>query len=219
MHVSSLSLRNLGANGVVAGGMPLAVGAAFAIRLKGETDIVVSFCSDGASANGVFHEALNLAAIYHLPVVFVLENNQYAVSTPIRDSALVEDLSERAAGYGMPGVTVDGNDAVLVLEAMTRAVAPCPGRRGADAHRVQDLPPRRPPRQRPGLYLPADELEPLAGARPGDRAAPAARTAGGGAAAIIEVDQHVEAVMDEAVEFAEESPQPDVEEFLAEVAS
>ena len=159
MHVSSLALRNLGANGVVAGGMPLAVGAAFAIRLKGETDIVVSFCSDGASANGAFHEALNLAAIYHLPVVFVLENNHYAVSTPIRDSALVDDLSERAAGYGMPGVTVDGNDALVVLDAMTTAVARARAGDGPTliecktyrhgGHHVND----------PGLYLPKEELE------------------------------------------------------------
>ena len=164
MHVSSLALRNLGANGVVAGGMPLAVGAAFAIRLKGETDIVVSFCSDGASANGAFHEALNLAAIYHLPVVFVLENNHYAVSTPIRDSALVEDLSERAAGYGMPGVTVDGNDAIAGAGRDDHGRRPGQGGRRADAHRVQDLSARRPPRQRSGAVPAKGGARSLAGA-------------------------------------------------------
>jgi TPP-dependent pyruvate/acetoin dehydrogenase alpha subunit len=122
MHVSSLTLRNLGANGVVAGGMPLAVGAAMAARLKGTSDVVVSFCSDGAAANGALHESFNLAAIYHLPVVFVLENNHYAVSTPIRDTALIEDLADRAAGYGMPGLTVDGNDAVAVRDAMVEPI-------------------------------------------------------------------------------------------------
>jgi len=219
MHVSSLSLRNLGANGVVAGGMPLAVGAAFAIRLKGETDIVVSFCSDGASANGAFHEALNLAAIYHLPVVFVLENNQYAVSTPIRDSALVEDLSERAAGYGMPGVTVDGNDAIVVLDAMTTAVARARVGEGPTliecktfrhgGHHVND----------PGLYLPADELARWRAHDPVDVLRQRLLDGGMSEDEVVAIDRHVEAVMDEAVEFAEDSPQPDVAEFLAEVAA
>ena len=219
MHVSSLSLRNLGANGVVAGGMPLAVGAAFAIRLKGETDIVVSFCSDGASANGAFHEALNLAAIYHLPVVFVLENNQYAVSTPIRDSALVEDLSERAAGYGMPGVTVDGNDAIVVLDAMTTAVARARVGEGPTliecktfrhgGHHVND----------PGLYLPADELARWRAHDPVDVLRQRLLDGGMSEDEVVAIDRHVEAVMDEAVEFAEDSPQPDVAEFLAEAAA
>jgi TPP-dependent pyruvate/acetoin dehydrogenase alpha subunit len=219
MHVSSLALRNLGANGVVAGGMPLAVGAAFATRLKGETDIVVSFCSDGASANGAFHEALNLAAIYHLPVVFVLENNHYAVSTPIRDSALVEDLSQRAAGYGMPGVTVDGNDAVAVYEAMVPAVERARAGAGPTliegktyrhgGHHVND----------PGLYLPKDELEAWRARDPVDQLRRRLAEAGMPEAEIAAIDAHVEEVMDEAVTFAEESPQPDVAEFLAEVAA
>jgi TPP-dependent pyruvate/acetoin dehydrogenase alpha subunit len=219
MHVSSLALRNLGANGVVAGGMPLAVGAAFAIRLKGESDIVVSFCSDGASANGAFHEAINLAAIYHLPVVFVLENNHYAVSTPIRDSALVEDLSERAAGYGIPGVSVDGNDAVLVMEAMTEAVARARAGEGPTliecktfrhgGHHVND----------PGLYLPREELERWKAHDPLDVLRQRMRAAGMGEEAITTIDRQVEATMDAAVEFAEESPQPDIDAFLAEVAA
>ena len=219
MHVSSLALRNLGANGVVAGGMPLAVGAAFAIRLKGETDIVVSFCSDGASANGAFHEALNLAAIYHLPVVFVLENNHYAVSTPIRDSALVEDLSERAAGYGMPGVTVDGNDAMVVLDAMTTAVARARAGEGptliecktfGTAATTSTIPGCTCQRRSSARWRAHDPVDVLR-----------QRLLDGGMAEgdIEAIDRHVEAVMDEAVEFAEDSPQPDVEEFLAEVAA
>ncbi len=103
MHVASRSVRNLGANGVVAGGLGIATGAALAIKQRGGTEVVVAFCSDGGSANGMWHESMNLAAIWDLPVIFVLENNQYAVSTPIRDSARVEHLSTRAAGYGMPG--------------------------------------------------------------------------------------------------------------------
>lgn len=219
MHVSNLALRNLGANGVVAGGMPLAVGAAFAIRLKGETDLVVSFCSDGSAANGAFHEALNLAAIWHLPVVFVLENNHYAVSTPIRDSALVENLSDRAAGYGMPGVTVDGNDAVAVLQAMVGAVERARAGEGPTllecktyrhgGHHVND----------PGLYLPKDELARWKAHDPLGVLRERLLEAGVADSEIDLIDRRVEAVMDEAVEFAESSAQPDVDEFLAEIAT
>lgn len=219
MHVSSLALRNLGANGVVAGGMPLAVGAAMAIRLRDETDVVVSFCSDGASANGAFHEAINLAAIYHLPVIFVLENNQYAVSTPIRDSALVEDLSERAAGYGIPGVTVDGNDAVAVDEAMVEPVRRARAGEGPSliecktyrhgGHHVND----------PGAYLPKEELEHWRARDPVDmlrrRLVDAAVTED----EIATIDREIEQVIDDAVQFALDSPEPSVEAFLLEIAS
>ncbi len=102
MHVASRSVRNLGANGVVAGGLGIATGAALAIKQRGGSEIVLAFCSDGSSANGMWHESMNLAAIWDLPVIFVLENNQYAVSTPIRDSARVEHLSSAPRATGCP---------------------------------------------------------------------------------------------------------------------
>jgi pyruvate dehydrogenase E1 component alpha subunit len=219
MHVASLALRNLGANGIVAGGMPIAAGAAMAIRMKGEDDVVISFCSDGAANNGSFHESINLAAIYHLPVVFVLENNHFAVSTPTSDTALIENLSERAAGYGIPGLTVDGNDAVAVFEAMQEplrraragegpSLVECTTYRHA-GHHVND----------PGLYMPKEDLErwkahdPLTVLR--DRLA----AAGADESLVPEIDARVEALLEEAVEFALASPEPSVEEFLAEVAT
>jgi len=219
MHVASRSVRNLGANGIVAGGLGIADGAALAIKQRGGSEVVVAFCSDGSSANGMWHESLNLAAIWDLPVIFVLENNQYAVSTPIRDSARIERLSDRAAGYGMPGVTVDGNDAVLVHQAMQEPLRRARAGEGPSliecmtfrhgGHHVND----------PGLYLPADELEhwkahdPLIVLR--DRLA----QAGVDAAAITEVDERVERLIEESVEFATSSANPSVDEFLAEVAS
>ena len=130
-----------------------------AIRQRDGTEVVAAFCSDGSSANGILHEAMNLAAIWDLPVIFVLENNQYAVSTPIADSARVDHLSDRAAAYGMPGVTVDGNDAVVVYEAMQEPLRRARAGEGPTliecktyrhgGHHVND----------PGLYLPKDELE------------------------------------------------------------
>jgi TPP-dependent pyruvate/acetoin dehydrogenase alpha subunit len=218
MHVASRSVRNLGANGVVAGGLGIATGAALAIKQRGGSEIVVAFCSDGASANGMWHESLNLAAIWDLPVIFVLENNQYAVSTPIRDSARVDHLSSRAAGYGMPGLTVDGNDAAVVYGSMQEPVRRARAGEGPTlvecmtfrhgGHHVND----------PGLYLPPDELarwkarDPLTLLR--DRLA----RAGVDAAAIAEIDERVEGLLEEAVEFATASPNPSVEAFLAEVA-
>ncbi len=218
MHVASRSIRNLGANGIVGGGLAIAAGAAMAIRQRGGDEVVVAFCSDGSSANGIWHEALNLSAIWDLPVIFVLENNQYAVSTPIRDSARVAQLSERAAAYGMPGVTVDGNDAVVVCEAMTEPLRRARAGEGPSliecmtfrhgGHHVND----------PGQYLPKDELarwkahDPLLVLK--DRLA----AAGVGDAAITAIDDEVEAELEAAVEFATASPEPSVEAFLAEVA-
>jgi pyruvate dehydrogenase E1 component alpha subunit len=219
MHVASRSVRNLGANGIVGGGLAIAAGAALAVRQRGGPEVVVAFCSDGSSANGIWHEAMNLAAIWDLPVIFVLENNQYAVSTPIADSARVAHLADRAAAYGMPGLTVDGNDAVLVFEAMREPVRRARAGEGPTlvecmtyrhgGHHVND----------PGLYLPKDELErwkahdPLLVLR--ERLA----RAGVEDARVAAIDERVERLIEEAVEYAEASPQPSVEDFLAEVAT
>ena len=219
MHVASRSVRNLGANGIVAGGLGIADGAALAIKQRGGSEVVVAFCSDGSSANGMWHESLNLAAIWDLPVIFVLENNQYAVSTPIRDSARIEHLADRAAGYGMPGVTLDGNDAGLVHDAMQEPLRRARAGEGPSliecmtfrhgGHHVND----------PGTYLPADQLEQWKAHDPLIVLRERLAQAGVDEAAITEVDERVERVMEEAVEFATSSPNPSVEEFLAEVAS
>jgi TPP-dependent pyruvate/acetoin dehydrogenase alpha subunit len=219
MHVASRSVRNLGANGIVAGGLGIADGAALAIKQRAGSEVVVAFCSDGSSANGMWHESLNLAAIWDLPVIFVLENNQYAVSTPIRDSARIENLSDRAAGYGMPGVTVDGNDPVLVHDAMQEPLRRARGGEGPSliecmtfrhgGHHVND----------PGTYLPADELERWKAHDPLIVLRERLAAAGVDEAAIAEVDERVERLIEEAVEFATASASPSVEEFLIEVAS
>jgi len=219
MHVASRSVRNLGANGIVGGGLAIADGAGLAIKQRGGHEVVVAFCSDGSSANGIWHESMNLAAIWDLPVIFVLENNQYAVSTPIRDSARVDHLSIRATAYGMPGVTVDGNDAVVVYGAMQEPLRRARAGEGPSliecmtyrhgGHHVND----------PGLYLPAEELQrwkardPLIVLR--------ARLAAAGVAEdrIAAVDERIEQVIEEAIEFATASPNPSIEEFVAEVAT
>lgn len=123
MHIADVATGNLGANGIVAGGIPIAAGAGLAYRLRGLDRVVVSFFGDGAANEGAFHEAVNLAAIWKLPVVFLCENNKYGMSFSTEKSFAIENIAERAAGYGIPGVTVDGNDVEAVHEAVGNAVA------------------------------------------------------------------------------------------------
>lgn len=121
MHMADVELGNLGANGIVAGGMGSAVGAALSAHLLKTGRVVMCFFGDGAANNGNFHETLNLAAIWKLPVVFVCENNQYAMSMPARESIPVR-VADRAAAYAMPGVRVDGMDVMAVYAEAKRAV-------------------------------------------------------------------------------------------------
>ncbi|MCO6453399.1 MAG: pyruvate dehydrogenase (acetyl-transferring) E1 component subunit alpha [Caldilineales bacterium] len=122
MHIADVDSGNLGANGVVAGGIPIAVGVAMSQKMQKTGRICLCFFGDGAANSGPFHEALNMAAIWTLPVVFVCENNQYAMSYSIRKACKIERIADRAAGYGMPGETVDGNDVMAVYEAVSEAV-------------------------------------------------------------------------------------------------
>lgn len=121
MHIADLDAGNLGANGVVGGGQPLAVGAGLTARMKGEDRIVVCFFGDGASNEGSFHEALNLASVWKLPILFVCEDNKYGMSVPKSASMNIDDISKRAESYGIESVRVDGMDVVSVYNA-TKAV-------------------------------------------------------------------------------------------------
>ena len=123
MHIADLSRGNLGANGIVGGGIPIAVGAALTVKLKRLDRVVVSFFGDGALNEGSFHEAVNLASVWDLPIIFVCEDNQYGMSMSRRLSINIEDLALRATGYGIPGVSVDGNDVLAVLAATAKAYA------------------------------------------------------------------------------------------------
>lgn len=122
MHIADIKTGNLGANGIVGGGLPIAVGAALSAKRLGKSDVTVCFFGDGANNEGAFHEALNIASVWKLPVIFVCENNGYGMSTSTARSTAVKFISERAAAYSMPGVTVDGNDFSAVSEALHHAV-------------------------------------------------------------------------------------------------
>lgn len=122
MHIADFSVGMLGANGVVGGGYNLAVGAALANKMKGQDNVAVVFFGDGASNRGTFHEAANMASAWKLPVIFLNENNEWASTTPTSSLTSVKNISDRAVGYDMPGITIDGNDVFKVYETVKEAV-------------------------------------------------------------------------------------------------
>jgi acetoin:2,6-dichlorophenolindophenol oxidoreductase subunit alpha len=123
MHISNLDVGMLGANGIVGAGTPIAVGAGFANKYKGNGNVSAAFFGDGSTNIGAFHEAANMACALRLPVLFICENNEYGEFTPRNKTMAITDIVDRAAGYGMPGVIVDGMDVVAVHEAAVEAAA------------------------------------------------------------------------------------------------
>ena len=122
LHVADFNVGMLGATGIVGAGIPIATGAGVSIQLKGSDQVVVSFFGDGASNQGTFHEGINMAAVWKLPVIFVCENNLYGVSTRITSVLPIKNVAERACAYGIPGITVDGNNVLEVYEASKKAI-------------------------------------------------------------------------------------------------
>ncbi len=214
MHIADISVGNLGANGIVGAGTPLGVGAALANQIKGNDAVTVTFTTDGASNNGTFMESLNLAAIWNLNFVLVIENNQYAVSTRIEESTRETDLYKRGIALGVESHLVDGNDPIAVHELMQDAVAKC--RRGEGpivieartyrhmGHHVND----------PGKYMPADKLAYYKERDPVDRARNALTEMGGASAAEIEaIENEIKQEFEDAVEFSKASGEVSVAEF------
>lgn len=122
MHIADATKGILGANGIVGGGFPIAAGAALSAKMRGTDQVAVCFFGDGASNQSTFHEALNIASIWKLPVVFVCENNLYGISMRQDKHQAIKDVADRAIGYGIPGVTVDGNDVLAVYEVAKEAI-------------------------------------------------------------------------------------------------
>ncbi|MBK7179938.1 MAG: thiamine pyrophosphate-dependent dehydrogenase E1 component subunit alpha [Chloroflexi bacterium] len=123
MHIADVAGGNLGANGIVAGGLPISTGVGLSLQMQRTDRVCLTFFGDGAANEGAFHESLNLAAIWRLPVVYVCENNQYAMSMPVTAAIPISQISQRAVAYNMPGVTVDGNDLLAVYGAVETAVS------------------------------------------------------------------------------------------------
>jgi TPP-dependent pyruvate/acetoin dehydrogenase alpha subunit len=218
MHIADIHTGNIGANGIVGGGIPIGVGAGLGIHVRGTDQVAAIFFSDGACNNGVFAESLNLAAIWDLPVFFVLENNQYAVSSPIEEMSRIPDLHKRAEGYGVPAYLVDGNDVLAVFEQTTEAIEKCRVGKGPvmieaktyrhGGHHVND----------PGLYMPKDKLEYYKAHDPVTIAREhLMNNSDCTEQDITEMENDAERAMSEAVEFAKSCPQPSVGSFLEEV--
>ena len=123
MHICDFSIGMLGANGVVGAGYNLAMGAALSAKMRHTRQVAVAFFSDGASNRGTFHESCNMASVWKLPIIYVCEMNQWASTTPYRTTTSVENIADRAVGYGIPGKSVNGNDFFAVYEAAKEAVA------------------------------------------------------------------------------------------------
>ena len=159
MHIADFDVGMLGANGIVGAGLPITAGAGLAAQLEGGDAVAVGFFGDGATGEGPFHESLNIAALWKLPIVWVCENNQYAVDTPVERGLAARDVATLAAGYDMPGFIVDGNDVVAVYEAARAAVERARAGEGPTLlecktwrrhqHALRDVvaPDRRPPEQ------------------------------------------------------------------------
>ena len=122
MHIADFTKGNLGANAIVGGGYPIATGAGLGVKMQGGNQVVVCWSGDSATNEGTFHESLNLAAVWKLPVIFVVENNLYGISVPSWQSTSVKDISVRAKAYGIQGITVDGNDVVALGKVFDKAV-------------------------------------------------------------------------------------------------
>jgi len=159
MHIMAMDKGILGANGIVGGELPIAVGAAYASRYKGTSDVTAAFFGDGATNEGTFHESINMAAAWDLPIVFIIENNLYGISVDIRRVVKEKTLSLRAVGYGIEGVTIDGNDVITVFDNVKKAVDKA--RRGDGPTLVECLTYRWQGHHvgDPGEYRPAEEVE------------------------------------------------------------
>ncbi|WP_430604005.1 acetoin:2,6-dichlorophenolindophenol oxidoreductase subunit alpha [Enterococcus sp. DIV0724b] len=122
MHVADLDVGNLGSNGIVGAGFPIAAGAALSAQMQGTDQVVLCYAGDGATNEGSFHEALNLASIWQLPVIYLIENNQYGMSSSIKQMVNIDKLSNRAMSYGIEGITIDGNNLTEVSQTVSNAV-------------------------------------------------------------------------------------------------
>jgi pyruvate dehydrogenase E1 component alpha subunit len=130
MHIANVEANNLGANGIVAGGIPISLGVGLSIQLRKTDQVCLVIFGDGAANEGAFHESLNLASIWKLPIVFLCENNQYAMSMAVSKAFNIQQISQRAAAYGLPGETVDGNDLIAVHSAVRKAAERARGGEG-----------------------------------------------------------------------------------------
>ena len=220
MHIADFTVGMLGANGIVGGGLPIACGAALAAQLDGRGDVTVCFFGDGAAAEGEFHEALNIAGLWKLPVIFVCENNQYAANNAVAVQHPQIDIAAHASVYAMPGVVVDGNDVLEVHASAGEAVARA--RRGEGPSLVECKTYRwhfhAMRNAIPADTRPADEIAAWKARDPIARLEQHALRQGLlSAVEIGAIQERVRGDLNEAVAFAEQSPFPDPKDLLVDM--
>jgi TPP-dependent pyruvate/acetoin dehydrogenase alpha subunit len=222
MHIADFAIGMLGANGIVGGGLPIACGAALAAQLEGAGGVTACFFGDGATGEGEFHESLNIASVWKLPLLFVCENNQYGADNAVESVRVTTDIALHAPAYGMPGVTVDGNDVLAVREATAQAVLRARGGDGPTLihcrtfrwlfHAMRDVPP---PETR-GAELVARwrgrDRDPLT--RFEDHLTNQGIVS---EADVLAIRAQVERDLRAAVDFAEASPYPDPKDLLVDM--
>src|SRR5579875_3405758 len=221
MHIADFAIGMLGANGIVAGGISIITGAGLAAQMEKKGAVAVSFFGDGAANAGPFHECLNIAASWKLPVLYVCENNLYAAQTPAAATHALADVAARAAGYGIPGVVVDGNDIFAVHQAASRAVERA--RSGGGPSLIECKTYRwRAHTERPGQPDPRDpaEIELWKGRDPIARLIGRLREQGHlDDAGLQAIEREVMAAIEAAVAFAEKSPFPLPEQAADDVVA
>ena len=218
MHIADMDIGMLGAAGIVGSGSPIATGAGLSAKLRGTDQITICFFGDGAANIGRFHEGINLAAVWCLPVVFICENNLWAVSVPTSCSLATPNIADRAVGYGIPGVVVDGMDVIAVYEAAGEAVARARSDKGPTLIEAKTYRFRGHFEGDAGTYRPKEEIEEWLKRDPLKlykekllemKVLTEKETE--------EIDKEALAEMDKAVKFAQESPFPEPEEALENV--
>ncbi len=215
MHIADVDLGILGANGIVGGGIGLAMGVGLAIKLQKSDQVVLGVFGDGASNQGIFHEALNMAAIYSLPVVYLCENNQYGMSTSIKKSTKINQISDRAASYGMPGFTVDGNDVLAVYEAVGESAKRARAGDGPTLVEAVTYRWKGHSKNDPGVYRTKEEVEYWKGLDPIVRFRNKLISDGIITEAEADaVDKAAEQAIEDAYAFAESSPEPSVDTIM-----
>ncbi|MBT1090376.1 pyruvate dehydrogenase (acetyl-transferring) E1 component subunit alpha [Streptomyces sp. WAC 05379] len=218
MHLTKASTGMLGSYAIVGAHLPMAAGAAWSARLRGTDQIAVAFFGDGATNIGAFHEALNLAAVWKLPVLFVCENNLYMEYTPIADvTAVPRPAADRAPAYGIEGEVVDGNDVVAVQEAVARLAARARAGDGPALLEAQTYRHFGHSRADPATYRPAEEVERWLKHDPLDLARGRLVEMGVSEAVLSEADERATTVVRQAVEAAKAAPPPDPDQALTDV--
>lgn len=214
MHIMAMDLGILGANGIVGGGIPIATGAGYSAKYRGTDQVTLCFFGDGAANEGTFHESINMAAAWDLPVVYIIENNLYGITVDSRRVTREHDLAKRALGYGIPGYTIDGNDVLVVYETVKKAVNDARQGKGPSIVECKTYRYHGHNGSDPGTYRPPEELAAWKARDPLDiflsKGLLDEKT-------VSTIQANVEDEIQAACKFADESPYPQPSELMEDI--